>query len=87
MPRTRFGRKIMPECVLGIFDDPQRVLAIFFMKNIQNVLWASSTDSLFARTHCGQFETEKNPQRVLATILNTPNAQNSFCIFRVTPTY
>jgi len=55
----RFGRKIMPECVL----------VIFFMKNAQNALWASLTHSLFARTGCGQFETEKIPSQVLATIL------------------
>ena len=27
--QTRFGRKIMPERILGIFNDSQRVLAIF----------------------------------------------------------
>ena len=32
MPRTRCGWKIMPQRVLGILDDPQRVLAIFLQK-------------------------------------------------------
>jgi len=48
MSRTRSGGEIMPERVLGILDDPQRVLAIFLGKKAQNALWATSIHSLNA---------------------------------------
>ena len=85
MPRMCSNRKIMPKRVLDIFGDLQYVLTIVFMKNTKNTLWASLIHSLFARTRCVQFITEKSPQLVLATILNTPNTHNPFYIFRVTP--
>jgi len=58
----------MPQRVLGILDDPQRVLAIFLQKKAQNALWAILIRSMNATTRCGNLsEFAKCPQRIVGT--------------------
>ena len=65
MPRMRSGRGIMPERVMGILDDPQRILAIFLGRKAQNALWAVSIHSLNAHNTFCAFFARKLPERVV----------------------